>query len=185
MDWWFVNMVSNIFPILIKKIITCNQKGFFFTDFDCFWGNGIFWAPFLMNSLWDWCSQLYSIRRNVRFILGPMGFEVFGIWCFQKCWVVPFINNKLPCSSKMFCFKSGIELCFNWKILSAPKLTEAIIGLVPNSFSLSACQPLPSFPSRYKLSKTVVKFVLETISTLDFIFYKSGFQGCGSILMFE
>jgi hypothetical protein len=32
------------------------------------------------------------------------------------------------------------------KSLEAPKLTEAIVGFKPNSFSLSLCQPIPTLP---------------------------------------
>ena len=39
-------------------------------------------------------------------------------------------------------------------------LTEAIIGSLPNSRSLSACQPLLSFSSRYKLANTDRKSVV-------------------------
>ena len=102
------------------------------------------------------------MERKVKLILVPMGLAVFGIWCFQKCWVLPFINKKLPCSNTILFLASFIVLCLSWKTRSEPKLNEAIIGLTPNSFSLSACQPLLSFPSRYWLSKTVVKLVLIT-----------------------
>ena len=54
-------------------------------------------------------------------------------------------------------FKSGFCLCFISNLLVSPRLTDAIVGFSPSSFSLSACHPILSLPSLYKFNKTLVK----------------------------
>ena len=46
-------------------------------------------------------------------------------------------------------------MCLSWNSLVAPKLTDAITGFLPSSFSASVCHEIESFPFRYRFIKTV------------------------------
>lgn len=46
------------------------------------------------------------------------------------------------------------------------------------SLSSSKCQPMLSLPSRYKLSKTALKFTEDISSTFAFIASRFNVQGC-------
>ena len=128
---------------------------------------------------------LYFIFLKVRLIRSPTFFFVFGIWCSQWCCKLPRMTNKLPCSSFSFNFWLLSLRCFMWNIRSAPKLKEAITGFIPNSFSLSACQPLLSWPSRYKFSKQLVNSKQPEFSLTDFILMRVGENFLGCIVIFE
>jgi hydroxyacylglutathione hydrolase len=47
--------------------------------------------------------------RNVRFNLEPVSNRVFGMPCFQVCWVVPRITKRLPWESIISCFSLVIR----------------------------------------------------------------------------
>ena len=120
-----------------------------------------------------WCCYLEdygriyrTMIRNVKLILGPIPFLHVGRLCSQFSWVVSFITSKLPCSSTAEII-SLVCLCLNKKRLSAPKLKDAIGVHLPILFSSSLCQPMPSLPSWYKLSK----HELNSVPTSVFIFF--------------
>ena len=81
--------------------------------------------------------SFYFTTRKVKLIRSAIAFVVFGIWCNQWCCVSPCISKRLPCSKSILCFWFLSLLCFKWKKRSWPRVTEAITGFWPNSFSLS------------------------------------------------
>lgn len=127
-------------------------------------------------------AQPTPIWRKVRFILCPMGFWLFGIWWSQFAWVSPFITSKLPCGKVIERFLCAAILCFNLKMRSWPKLTEAMQGAGPSSASSSLCHATPSAPSRYRFSNTQLKEVFVQDSTLSLISRSALVQGRASSL---
>ena len=98
-----------------------------------------------------------TIFLNVKFILLSLTLRLIGSeWC-QWCWVLPIIKSSDPCFNNIFTGSLDLSfLCRNRKSLSAPKLTDAIIGLMPSSFSSSLCQPIPTLPSGYSFNRTLL-----------------------------
>ena len=101
----------------------------------------------------------------MRLIRGFMSFEVFGIWCSQKCCIGPAINKKLPWWSRISIWSTSFRnLCLMRKGRVSPKLTDPITGLMPYSLSWSLCQETLSCPVRYKFSNTLVKWMPVSFS---------------------
>ncbi len=134
-----------------------------------------FWVERKLLRPW----AVYRITLNVRLIRSLIGLAVFGIWCNQLCWVFPCINKRLPFSRKILCFSSLLYLCFKWKMRSCPRLNEAMIGFLPSSFSSSACHPLLSLPSRYRLSRHALNSNWVAPSIFAFMSSNSELKGFG------
>jgi len=93
---------------------------------------------------------------KVRLILGSISFADLGISCSQNVLVLPDIKSNVP-----WC--RGISTCpiffyslRNLKGLVCPKVTEAILGLLPIRCSLSECQETLSLPLRYRFESTAL-----------------------------
>ena len=91
--------------------------------------------------------------RNVRLIRVLTTLLVFGTWCRCVDWQPGCITSKLPCSSQKSVGLPPIGLI--WNLRHEPKLTDTIAGLDPIDGSLSACQPIESWPLRYWLPMTM------------------------------
>ncbi len=68
----------------------------------------------------------------------------------------PAISNRSPCARSSVHAALRERRCRNLKRRVAPKDTDAMAGSRPSSGSSSACQPMPSRPSRYRLSSTLL-----------------------------
>jgi len=116
------------------------------------------------------------IRLNVRFIRGSTIFNAFGSACFQYFCVAPVISRRLPCSSwsEICCFEI---LCRKINVLCAPSEIDAIGPEGSSSGSSSLCQPIPSVPLAYKLSRHELKVNAVWRSSVCFTSDNCGVHG--------
>src|SRR4051812_26725501 len=119
------------------------------------------------------------ICLNVRLNLEPVTFFRFGIECSQKCCSCPFITSKVPCLRGTTILTRLSSFLRIMKSRVSPKFTEAMVGFFPNSFSSSECQFRWSLPSRYQLSKTLLKVIPENLSISFLIYKRPLFQSFG------
>ena len=122
------------------------------------------------------CHCDVIIRLNVRLIRGSTILDAFGSVCCQCFCVTPVISSKLPCSSwsEICCFEI---LCRKINFLSAPSEIDAIGPEGSSSGSSSLCQPIPSPPSAYKLSRHELKVDAVWCSSVCFTCAKFGVHG--------
>src|SRR5690606_37255334 len=110
------------------------------------------------------CLYLITLRK-VRLILGSTSFDVFGTACSQKLLVLPaMIKNEPWYSGISNCGTSFRNLCRKRNIRVSPKVTDAMIGLLPDLSILSLCQETLSLPLRYRFKSTALNFRLVSVS---------------------
>lgn len=129
------------------------------------------------------CFQL-SIFLKVRFILGEFTLVVLGRRCSQFSCVAPFITSKLPCSRNVET-TSLVCLCLNLKILSAPKLSDAMAPCGSREGSSSLCQAIPSSPVWYKFRRQELYVSIVFSSAIFFSSSKVAVHGKEDLVMFE
>ena len=91
---------------------------------------------------------------KVRFTRGSLTTFDRGTSCSQSCCVEPRMIRTSPELRTMSVVVSERSLRRMRNLRDVPRLTEAMIGVRPNTCSSSACQSTLSAPSRYKLANT-------------------------------
>lgn len=108
-------------------------------------------------------------------------FFVGGSLCNQFFCIVPFINNKLP-FPRIISMRFLVSLCLKENLRSTPIVSDAIVPLSRNVFSLSLCQEIPSSLVRYKLSKQELYVASDMFSIFRFSCNDSGVQLCACLV---